>query len=248
MTATTEDLKALRTPFPPEKLGKLPKGTLSGEEYKRLPKTHCATCGGYHPATNTIHLDFVGHADVTERLLDVDPEWNWRPMAVAPDGGPALKLNAAGLPYGLWIKLTVGRVTRIGFGSVSPGAFDAEKQLIGDAIRNAAMRFGVALDLWRKEIPDASPQSGARAARQTEPAHQGAAATNGEQQRVTVLSREPVTGEDDRVRFCPDCGSGALELVTWSNHQSAICCTNWRDKDGGCKHREAVADQTPIPF
>ena len=29
--------------------------------------------------------------------------------------------------------------------------FELEKQLISDAIRNAAMRFGVALDLWAKE-------------------------------------------------------------------------------------------------
>ena len=30
-------------------------------------------------------------------------------------------------------------------------AFEVHKQLISDALRNAAMRFGVALDLWSKE-------------------------------------------------------------------------------------------------
>jgi hypothetical protein len=49
----------------------------------------------------------------------------------------------------LWIKLTVLGVTRIGVG-------DAEGQnnlkvMIGDALRNAGMRFGMALDLWSKE-------------------------------------------------------------------------------------------------
>ncbi len=46
----------------------------------------------------------------------------------------------------LWIKLTVCGVTRPGVGDGKTA-----KELIGDAIRNAAMRFGVALDLWAKE-------------------------------------------------------------------------------------------------
>jgi hypothetical protein len=47
---------------------------------------------------------------------------------------------------GLWILLTVKDVTRPGYGD---GA--NPKEVISDAIRNAAMRFGVALDLWAKE-------------------------------------------------------------------------------------------------
>ncbi len=67
--------------------------------------------------------------------------------------------------------------------------------------------------------------------------------------RPKVLSREPVIDETtDRVRSCPDCGTGALELVTWDNKQSAICCSNWRTEDGACKHRESVPDQTLVPF
>jgi hypothetical protein len=46
----------------------------------------------------------------------------------------------------LWIKLTICGVTRIGVGDGK-----SPKECIGDAIRNAAMRFGVALDLWAKE-------------------------------------------------------------------------------------------------
>jgi hypothetical protein len=55
---------------------------------------------------------------------------------------------------GLWIKLTVCGVARLGYGhaaakqGVDPGA--REKEVIGDALRNAAMRFGAALDLWHK--------------------------------------------------------------------------------------------------
>lgn len=95
-------------------------------------------------------LDYVGHAEVTSRLLEVDPDWTWEPMALDPRGAPLLERNEDGVAYGMWIRLTICGVTRIGFGSVSPSAFDPEKQLIGDAIRNAGMRFGVALDLWSK--------------------------------------------------------------------------------------------------
>jgi len=115
---------ALRAPFPPEQIDQLPKGGT--------------------------RLDYVGHAAVTDRMLKVDPLWNWEPVAFDDRGLPAFTLNSAGNPVGLWIKLTIAGVTRLGFGSVVAGAFDAEKQLIGDAIRNAAMRFGVALDLWSK--------------------------------------------------------------------------------------------------
>ena len=86
-------------------------------------------------------LDYVGHAATTDRLLAVDPEWSWEPFAVDDDGLP--KFSAG---KGLWIKLTVCGVTRPGFGDGT-----SVKECIGDAIRNAAMRFGVALDLWGKE-------------------------------------------------------------------------------------------------
>jgi hypothetical protein len=88
-----------------------------------------------------VMLDYVGHAAVTDRLLTVDPGWSWEPFAVGPDGLPAL--DRAG---NLWIRLTVCGVTRIGVGDGKNA-----KECIGDAIRNAAMRFGVALDLWAKE-------------------------------------------------------------------------------------------------
>lgn len=125
----------LRAPFPREVVGKLPK------PYKRdSPKSQCRECGGYHglPAA---HLDYVGHAAVTDRLLSVDPEWNWEPMSLTPEGLPALDREG-----NLWIRLTVNGHTRPGVGDGS-----SMKERIGDALRNAAMRFGVALDLWSKE-------------------------------------------------------------------------------------------------
>lgn len=136
----------LRSPFPPEQIGHLPRG-------------------GFQ-------VDYVGHADVTSRLLEADPEWSWEPQArdvdkdilaaavatgnpdvvrqVLENAPPKFDADKNGHPVGLWIRLTVGGVTRPGFGSCPSAQADPEKVLIGDALRNAAMRFGVAVDLWAK--------------------------------------------------------------------------------------------------
>ncbi len=54
-------------------------------------------------------------------------------------------------PGGMWIRLTIGSVTRLGYGDAgTKKGHDAVKEAIGDALRNAAMRFGVALALWAK--------------------------------------------------------------------------------------------------
>lgn len=97
-------------------------------------------------------LDYVGHADVTDILLEHDPLWNWRPMTPeeTPTGGPALERDAQGRPCGLWIWLTICGLARPGYGSVNASKEEAVKELIGDAIRNASMRFGVAVTLWSK--------------------------------------------------------------------------------------------------
>ena len=125
-----EQQNALRAPFPKEAIHQLPVG-----------KTQ---------------LDYVGHAWVTERLLEVDPEWTWEPVAFDSETGLP-KLDANG---GLWIKLTVCGVTRYGYGEPQGmNSYDKVKGAIGNAIRVAGMRFGIALDLWKKDLPsnDAAP-------------------------------------------------------------------------------------------
>ena len=59
---TPEQAAALRAPFPPEQVGKLPKAGMT--------------------------LDYVSHAWVTERLLQVDPTWCWEPMGHTEHGTP----------------------------------------------------------------------------------------------------------------------------------------------------------------
>lgn len=133
-------LAKLRAPFPSNQISKLPK------PYKKdSPKGKCNECGGYH-GLPAVHLDYVGHAALTDRLLDVDLDWTWEPLAFAPDGQPAFDRIG-----GLWIRLTVCGVTRLGYGSADgKSGGDAVKEIIGDALRNAAMRFGAALELWHK--------------------------------------------------------------------------------------------------
>ena len=118
-----EQQDALRAPFPKEQIQKL--------------------------STGGLQLDYVSHAWVTDRLLQVDPAWGWKPLAFTDAGLPAFDSNG-----GLWIELTVCGVTRYGYGEPQGrDKFDQTKGAIGNAIRNAAMRFGVALDLWAKEQP-----------------------------------------------------------------------------------------------
>jgi len=113
-------LDLLRVPFPAHQISKLPKGG--------------------------VMLDYVGHAALTDRLLDADPNWTWEPLAFDPNGLPAYDQNG-----GLWIKLIVCGMTRLGYGHAgTKKGGDAVKEVIGDALRNAAMRFGAALDLWHK--------------------------------------------------------------------------------------------------
>lgn len=147
---TPEDALKLRAPFERAQIGQLPKSTK-----KDNPKGNCRDCGKYH-GLPAVHLDYVGHAAVTDRLLHVDPEWSWEPVAFDPSGAPLIDKTSDN--WSMWIRMTVCGVTRIGVGTVEGGKFEFEKQLISDAIRNTAMRFGVALDLWSKEDLDSGPE------------------------------------------------------------------------------------------
>jgi len=141
-----KQLAKLREKFQANQISLLPKPQLKREEMDKLPKSKCNICGNYHATSKVIHLDYVGHAALTDRLLDVDPFWSWEPLATDDKGLPLL--DGIG---GMWIKLTVCGVTRLGYGDAEgKTGGNAVKERIGDALRNAAMRFGAALDLWHK--------------------------------------------------------------------------------------------------
>lgn len=138
---TPEQAAALRAPFGPDEINKKPQPLKKNAE-----KGRCRECSGYH-GLPAIHLDYVGHAAATDRFLQVDPGWTWEPLAVDERGLPAFDHLG-----GLWIRLTVAGTTRLGYGFADGQAGgNAVKETIGDALRNAGMRFGVGLDLWRKE-------------------------------------------------------------------------------------------------
>ncbi len=153
---TSEGLAKLREPFEPHQINQLPKPYKADSQ-----KGKCSECGGYHglPAA---HLDYVGHAALTDRLLDADPAWTYEFAVTDPvTGAPIFDANG-----GLWIRLTVCGVTRLGYGDAQgKKGGNAVKEAIGDALRNAGMRFGAALDLWHKgDLHDASVERGDDAA------------------------------------------------------------------------------------
>lgn len=139
MADVGKQLELLRKPFSQDDINVIPK------PYKNAGKPEfCSTCGGRHglPAA---HLSYVGHAALTNRLLEVDPMWNWEPVATDVNGLPLI-VNG-----GMWIRLTVCGVTRLGYGDcMLKTGHNAIKETIGDALRNAGMRFGCALDMWHK--------------------------------------------------------------------------------------------------
>lgn len=167
----------LRAPFPRETIGKLPKGG--------------------------VQLDYVGHAAVTDRLLSVDPEWNWEPMGTTPEGLPALDRDG-----NLWIRLTIHGHTRLGVGDGR-----SMKEKIGDALRNGAMRFGVALDLWSKDELESGGKFEAQA-----PAH----VSNPPRQASAEQFAPPQFSDDDQRAWLDSVGAQntleALEAL-WRDAQ-----------------------------
>jgi len=107
-----------------------------------------------------VSLKYLDHAHVTRALIECDPTWYWEPMSMDDYGQPLLVKGDQGRPVGMWIYLHVCGVRRPGYGSIeyrevrgdqSPSADNAIKMIISDALKNAAMRFGVALNLWGKD-------------------------------------------------------------------------------------------------
>lgn len=133
-----------------------------------LHPLHAALADYYTPDPDTVSqldkngvlLDYVGHAEITRILCEIDPEWTWEPAAWV-DGRPATHLQVGKLrkrdgttielpTVSMWGRLTLCGVTRVAVGSVEGHKADLDKELVSDFLRNAAMRFGVSLALWAK--------------------------------------------------------------------------------------------------
>jgi hypothetical protein len=214
MTTATEPktgLARLREPFTENQINLLPRNVRKNDQDRfkceasngRKVSMDGKYCGGYHALS--IHLDYVGHAALTDRLLDVDPEWSWEPLAIGDNGLPVFDKDG-----GLWIKLSICGVTRLGYGdSQGKTGGNAIKEAIGDALRNAGMRFGAALDLWHKgDLHDASEEQG-----KLEQAAPAPTPSTRKVQRKTV-------DLDEWVDKIADCGSKAELQALWKTAQS----------------------------
>ena len=100
------------------------------------------------------NLLYMGHAEVTLALLEADPLWTWEPLAYDATGLPMVDVQGNRLT--MWGWLTVCGLRRMCVGTCEARKGDPEKELIGDLLRNGAMRFGIGTKLWSKAV-DADP-------------------------------------------------------------------------------------------
>lgn len=197
----TEGLAAkLRAPIAAEFIGKLPQPLRRNAE-----KGECPECGKWH-GLPAVHLDYAGHAAITDRLLEADPLWTWEPFALDGQGLPAI-VERGGVAW-LWIRLTIAGVTKPGVGNVEADKFDLYKELISDALRNGAMRFGLGLDLW---MGDEAKVVDRRVAPSGPPC---------------PVCQQPVEFNDEQTRHRP----GKKDLPVWS-------CRNQACEGGGLRDR-----------
>ncbi len=160
-------LEILSKPFDPQYIGHLPRVTCRDckdasrgsrqSSCGRHKMINCKVCKNFLSEAHQ-HDSYVSHADVENRLNNADPNWTYEPLAFDENGFPLAVLDVDG-NWIMWIRMTVGGVTRLGVGSLhevpnkdakaaNVPQDDLRKKLISDALKNAAMRFGVGLELW----------------------------------------------------------------------------------------------------
>lgn len=144
----------LRESFPPEAIGLRPvitcpacKGT-DVDCDKHVAAVLCDVCGEIAPEGHE-HHEYIGHAWIRERLTEADEDWTFEPLAGDDRGLPLLDKHG-----GLWIKLTVGGKSALGYGQ-APDTYggNAVKAAISGALVNAAQNFGVALEIRKRKTP-----------------------------------------------------------------------------------------------
>jgi hypothetical protein len=223
--------KALREPFPKEQIGKLPRT-------QKRPE-----------------LDFVGHAAVTDRLNTVAPDWSY----TIDEAKRARYVDENGVEHdgAFWIRgtMTIGGVSRPEYGDGAD-----PKEAIGNFIRRAAMRFGVAIDLWsREDLQSVSaPLGGTAAARPPvtaprDPAGMdgaGGADTNVQPRTGTHTVREKGAGKSSPVEAGTGSATGGDSTSGEGEPASSLSTENISPDDaaeGGTSSErgEASAAQAP---
>jgi hypothetical protein len=152
-----------------------------------------------------MQLDFVGHADVTKMLIEIDPEWTWEPTAFDVNGLPAYRVENGMAHMAGW--LTILGVRRLGIGSVMHNKPDLLKELISDFIRNAAMRFGVCLALWTKqEWEDVTHTPSAPVAKPAQALKDMSISIS----KASATQNDPLVSMDNIKRFVEACKTAGL--------------------------------------
>jgi hypothetical protein len=131
---------------------------------------------------------YVSHGSVTKRLNAVCPGWSSRVVETYTSVNPAGQLACAGV----LLELTVPGVgSRQEFGTANqPRSFgDDAKNAASDALKRAAMRFGVALDLW--EDMDEADEDAHPAPPRPAPPRPAPAATRHASGRSTASTARP---------------------------------------------------------
>jgi hypothetical protein len=157
-------------------------------------------------------LDFVGHADITRILLEIDPTWRWVPIAW-DNGRPSIHVEN-GIAT-MWGELTILGQARLGVGSVRADKQELDKELVGDFLRNAAMRFGICLSLWTKQEWDdnAKPVSApAPKAVKAEPAGDAPLSQEQIEQFIAACEKAGFTPEAVAANAKVNWGKGAIVL------------------------------------
>ena len=171
-----------------------------------------------------MQLDFVGHADVTKMLIEIDPEWTWEPTAFDANGLPAYRVENGMAHMAGW--LTVQGVRRLGIGSVMHNKPDLLKELISDFIRNSAMRFGICLALWTKQEWDDNPHA------TTKP---------------VALDSNPSVSADNIERFKGACADAALDWREIANTAGVNLDSLHESDMTALRSAFATAKATPKP-
>ena len=147
-----------------------------------------------------VQLRYLSHIWVRKALQDADPDWYWEPMGYDSDGQPVIERDSQGNPVGFWIWLHLLGTKMPGYGSVEPGKRDAVKELIGDSLRNAAMRL-IGGQLWVKEAAKKKPAAkkkeplpAAAEPADDAPHHEKAAGKDAYDRLVDEFGEEPVNG------------------------------------------------------
>lgn len=155
-----------------------------------------------------IQLDFVGHADITKILLEIDPHWRWVPIAW-DNGRPAIHVEN-GMAT-MWGELTLLGQARLGVGSVRADKPELDKELVGDFLRNAAMRFGICLSLWTKqEWEDLGDKPSQRAT----PQHVAGNPSKGVQVDMPISDDDTLLTDEKKDQFAAACTKEGLNPMT----------------------------------